>query len=81
MHKSIAYTLVLGATLALAACDKPNDDERRPVAPTTQETPGQTAPNNAQPVPSAPITPAPTQDPIQQPNEPAPAPAPSYDDN
>ncbi len=68
MRKSIAYTCLLGATLALAACDKPSDEERRPVAPTTQETPSQT-------VPSEPLTPAP------QPNDPAPAAAPTYEEN
>lgn len=75
MRKSIAYTCLLGATLALAACDKPRDEERRPVAPTTQETPSQTAPADPQRLPSEPLTPAP------QPNEPASAPAPTYEEN
>lgn len=75
MRKSIAYTCLLGATLALAACDKPSDEERRPVAPTTQETPSQTAPADPQRLPSEPLTPAP------QPNAPASTPAPTYEEN
>lgn len=77
MHKSIAYTCLLGATLALAACDKPRDEERRPVTPTTQETPSQTAPADPQRMSGETLT----TPPAPQPDEPTSPPVPSYDEN